>query len=247
MRRPVPPSLFVTATATDSGKTFVTRGLARSAARTGARVAALKPIETGVAPDPRDAVALALAAGRPELAHDPELYRALLPLAPYAVALESGEPPPDVPRLIARVRVLARESDVLLVEGAGGLLVPIDRDRTMADLAQALALPLLMIACDQLGVLSSVLTCVESALSRGLRVTAVILSQHGAASDDPSPRTNQRILQERLPFPVLSFPRCADDDDALADAVDRVGLIEALHAELRRQGSLRTPAPPAVD
>jgi dethiobiotin synthetase len=226
--------LFVTAVATDAGKTFITRSLARSAARAGARIAALKPIETGVDPDPRDAIALARAAGRPELAHAAGLYRAALPLAPYAVALDTGDAPPDVARLITRVRELAAGSDALLLEGAGGLLVPIDRHRTMADLALALDLPLLIAACDQLGVLSSVLTCVESALARGLRVAAVILSQHAVASGDPSPRTNQRVLQERLRFPVLCFPRCVDDDDALADAAERLGLSGALRAELGR-------------
>jgi len=228
---PVPvPSLFVTAVATASGKTFVARALTRSAARSGARVTALKPIETGLAPDPLDALALARAAGRPELAHAPGLYRAQLPLAPYAVALDHGEPPLEVPRLIARIRELAIGSDLLLVEGAGGLLVPLDRERTIADLALGLGLPLLIIACDQLGVLSSVLTCVESALARRLRVGAVILSQHAQLADDPSPRTNQRILQERLSCPVLCFPRCADDDDALADAAERIGVAEALYS-----------------
>jgi len=235
---PLPPSVFVSAVATDSGKTFVLRALTRSASRSGARVAALKPIETGVAPDPRDAIALARAAGRPELAHAPGLYRAALPLAPYAVALETDAQPPDVASLIARVRELAVGSDLLLVEGAGGLLVPIDRQRTIADLALGLGLPLLIIACDQLGVLSSVLSCVESAQARRLRVGAVILSQHAQLADDPSPRTNQRILQERLSCPVLRFPRCADDDDALADAAERIGLAAALHAELRQHPRL---------
>jgi dethiobiotin synthetase len=228
----LPPSLFISGVATDSGKTFLTRALTRSAARAGARVIALKPLETGVAPDPRDAIALARAAGRAELAHAPGLYRAALPLAPYAAALESDTQPPDVASLIARMRELALGGDLLLVEGAGGLLVPIDRQRTIADLALGLGLPIAIIACDQLGVLSSVLCCVESAQTRGLRVGAVILSQHAPLADDPSPRTNQRILQERLSCPVLRFPHCADDDDALADAVERIGLAATLQAEL---------------
>jgi dethiobiotin synthetase len=228
----IPPSLFVTAVATGSGKTYISRALTRSATRLGARVAALKPIETGVDPDPLDALALARAARRPELANAPGFSRAALPLAPYAVALESGAPALDLGALTASVHACAADSDLLLVEGAGGLLVPIDRERTMADLALGLGLPLLIIACDQLGVLSSVLTCVESARARQLRIGAVILSQHAALADDPSPRTNQRILQERLPYPVLCFPRCPDDDDALADAADQLGLTSALHRSL---------------
>ena len=230
MPAPLTPSLFVSAAATAAGKTYITRALARSSRRAGARVAALKPMETGVDPDPLDALALARAADRPEHARAAGLYRARLPLAPYAAAIEDGESPPSLPALITSVRALAVGSDVLLVEGAGGLLVPIDRERTMADLALGLALPVVLVAADQLGVLSSVLTCVESALARRLTVAAVILSQHAELAGDPSPRTNQRILQERLPCPVLCFPHCADDDDALADAAEQSGLIGALRS-----------------
>jgi dethiobiotin synthase len=198
------------------------------------RVAALKPLETGVEPDPLDALALAAAARRPELAHDPAFYRALLPVAPYAAALDTETDPPDFDRIVQRIRAIVAENEVVIVEGAGGLLVPLDRTRTTADLVRALGLPLAIVARDELGVLSSVLTCVESAVARGLRVAAVILSHHAPLGNDPSPRTNQRILQERLDCPVLHFPRCADDDDALADAAERVGLWPALQRSLAR-------------
>lgn len=228
------PSLFVSAVATGVGKTFISRALTRSCLRAAERIAALKPLETGVEPDPLDAMALAAAARRPELAHDPAFYRARLPLAPYAASLDSAIDPPDFDRIVQRIRALEAENDVLIVEGAGGLLVPMDRARTTADLVRALGLPLLIVARDELGVLSSVLTCVESAVARELRVAGVILSQHAPLANDPSPRTNQRILQERLDCPVLHFPRCADDDDALADAADRFGLWPALQRSLAR-------------
>jgi dethiobiotin synthetase len=225
----IPPlRLFVSAVGTGVGKTFLCRGLARSALRQGLRVAALKPLETGVDPDPLDALALARAARRPEHARDPAFYRAAPPLAPYAAALEGGAAAPDFDRIVRRIRELADEHDALIVEGAGGLLVPIDRARSTADLVGALELPIAIDARDELGVLSSVLTCVESARGRRLRVAAVILSQHATSPDDPSPRTNQRVLQERLECPVLHFPSCVDDDDALADLVDRTGLAAAL-------------------
>jgi dethiobiotin synthetase len=223
--------VFVSAIGTASGKTFVSRGLTRSIARRARRVAALKPFETGVAPDPLDARALAAACGRPDLADAPGLYRAALPLAPQAVALETGEPELDVDRLVARIRELGSGSDFLLVEGAGGLLVPLTARATVADLASRLELPLLIVARDQLGVLSSVLTCVESAERRDLAIAAVVLNQHAGDADnpsDPSPRTNRRILQERVRAPVLTFPACRDDDDALADAAEACGLTELI-------------------
>ena len=98
----------------------------------------------------------------------------------------------------------------------------------MADLALELGLPLLVVAPDQLGVLSSVLTCVESARLRRLDVLAIVLNDGLAQPDDPSVRTNRRVLHERLELPVIAFPFCPDDDDALAAATERCGLAELL-------------------
>jgi dethiobiotin synthase len=219
---------FISGVSTAVGKTFVTRALARALGREavpGRAPVAVKPIETGLAGDAGDAAALARACGRPELARAPGLYRAALPLAPFAVALETGTAPPHLEQLADRIRELARPGDHLLVEGAGGLLVPLDGQRDVADLCAALQLPLLLVARDELGVLSNVLTCVESARARKLAVAAVVLSSFAAREDDPSPRTNRRILEARLGLPVLPFPRCKDDDDALADAAERCGLL----------------------
>jgi dethiobiotin synthetase len=218
-------SCFFSGVSTAVGKTFCARGLTRALARSGCAPVALKPVETGVSPDPADAIALARACGRSELARAPGLYRAALPLAPYAVTLETGTAVPDLAALVACIEGLASGAGALVVEGAGGLLVPLDAHHDMADLARALALPLLLVARDELGVLSSVRTCVESARARQLRVAAVILSAHADNDGDLSPRTNRRILEQRLALPVLSFPRCADDDDALADAAERCGLL----------------------
>ncbi len=228
MSEPVGSGWFVTGVGTGIGKTFISRALTRALAASGRSVAAIKPLETGVASDPLDARALARACGRPELATAPGLYRVAPPLAPHAATLEGAAPPPDPGLLAHRVRELSSGADRLIVEGAGGLLVPLDARRTIADLARALALPLLIVAPDRLGVLSDVLTCVESATARGLTVAAVILSQHQHEPDDPSRRTNRRILQRRLPSPVLTFPSCLDDDRALADAARHCGLLAAL-------------------
>lgn len=227
------PRVFITSTATGAGKTFLTRGIARSLRRSGRRPLALKPLETGVSPDPLDAIALARACDRSDLANAPGFARAELPLAPYAAALEAAAPPPRVEHLRAAIRNLEPTGDCLLVEGAGGLLVPIDERDTMAELAVALDLPLLVIAPDRLGVLSDVLTCVEAAHARQLKVLAVILASHARVAGDPSSRTNVRILAERLPCPVLTLPASADDDDALADAVDGAGITALLGASAR--------------
>jgi dethiobiotin synthetase len=215
---------FVTGTGTGVGKTFVARGVAHSLLRRGKAPIALKPIETGVLTTPQDAVSLARACGRHDLAHDPAFYREALPLAPYAVSLETGRPGPDLGRLAQRVRELSRDAESTWVEGAGGLLVPIDEHATMADFALALALPLLLVTSDRLGVLSHVLTCVESAEQRGLTIACVVLVRH-ASLDDGTAATNRLILERRLRCPTFAFPNCDDDDAALADAVDASRLL----------------------
>ena len=219
--------LFVTGTGTGVGKTFATRALARALVRDGGRrVAALKPLETGCDPEPLDALALARACGRPELAHHRGLYRVAPPLAPYAATLEGHPAPPDPEQLAVTCRHLAREADVILVEGAGGILVPLDGTRDLADFARCLGLPIVLVARDALGVLSHVLTAVDSLRLRALDLAGVVLMPPPSGPADPSRATNARILADRLaPAWIVPFPPCADDDDALADTATTSGLL----------------------
>lgn len=210
-------SLFLTATGTDCGKTWLCRGLARALSRRGLRVAALKPIETGVTTHAHDAHALAAAAGAPALATLPGLVRLAPATSPLLAARLTEASLPSVHDLADTVRRHLVGSDVALVEGAGGLLVPLEAPHTIADLIAALALPLALVGRDALGTLSHVLTAYESAERRALPVQAIVLTR-GPWSRDATVGTNQALLAERLPVPVLLFPETRDDDDALADA-----------------------------
>lgn len=221
-------AFFVSGVGTGVGKTFVSRALLRALQRGGRRAWGLKPLETGVDPDPLDALALARCSARPELAHAPGLYRVRPPLAPYAATLAGAPPPPSITELAQRIRTQLHGADIAIVEGAGGLLVPLDSEHTFAELAQELGYPLLLVAPDRLGVLSDTLACAEAAAARQLTVAAVILSQHAPSDDDPSVLTNARILAERIAAPVVRFPPCDDDDDALARAASHCGLLAAL-------------------
>jgi dethiobiotin synthetase len=220
--------LFVTSSGTAAGKTYVTRALARALVVRGQRVAALKPIETGCTPHALDAAALAAAVRSPGLAESASFYRAALPLAPYAVELVSGQAAPDLSAIVGHVRAHESLYDWILIEGAGGLLAPIDRSTSMAELAKRLSYPLLLVAPDRLGVLSYVLTAAESALSRGLTIRAVVLTQLDRDPPEASFQTNAAILRARLSLPVLHFPFIADDDDALAAAAVSCGLLRLL-------------------
>jgi len=219
--------LFVTGVGTGVGKTYVTRGLTAALVAAGRKVAALKPLETGFSdPERSDATALARAAGRPELHADAGFYRARAPLSPYAATLGGEPPPPPLRALVDAVHRGARGCELTLVEGVGGLLVPIDARATAAELAAALGLPLLLVAPNALGVLSSVLTTAECARARSIEVRAVVLVDPPAGSADPSVQTNARIVDERLGVPVFEFPRVeAGDDAALAAAASASGLL----------------------
>ena len=223
--RGIGDGVFVTGTSTGVGKTFVARGLARALVRRGLRVAAVKPIETGCDPDPLDALALARACGRPELAGAPGFYRAAPPLSPRAIAHEGGSVPPDVTTLAARVDRAVGEASFAIVEGAGGLFVPLTRSSDTSELVAALGLPALLVARDRLGVLSDVLAVVRAAPAG--TISNVILTRHSAEDADPSQRSNAVILAERG-LSVLVFAETDDDDEALAREAERSGLADAV-------------------
>jgi dethiobiotin synthetase len=221
--------IFVSGTGTGIGKTFVARAIAAALHASGKRIAALKPIETGCSEGvARDSQALARASGRPELADFRGFYRSELALSPYAAALEASASPPSVPTLVDAVHHAARGSELTLVEGAGGLFVPIDARDTIAELVAALGLPLLLVAQNSLGVLSVALSTAECARARGIELRAVVLVDQRADQQDLSTRTNARILDERLGAPVFEFPYTEDDDTALSIAASTSGLMAAV-------------------
>jgi len=207
--------LFVTATGTEVGKTWVTRGLALALRARGQDVLALKPFETGVVDGrARDAADLERAS-RPSSA---SFYRVPPPLAPYAATLE-GHEAPDLDA-IAKELAAAR-ADVVLAEGAGGIAVPLSAEDDVRDFLRRLEWPVLLVTKDALGVLSHTLTAVS--YGAGLEIAAVVLVRHDQAR---SQTTNRRILEERIAPPVGVIASNDGRDDAVRDAVERSGLVE---------------------
>lgn len=202
--------LFVSGTGTGVGKTHVVRAMTIALRAAGEAVVALKPIETGCDPDPVDALALAEACGRPDVAHDPGFYRARPALAPFAVEL-LGEPAIDTGAVLDAICAYLAEPQHVLVEGAGGILVPLDSSRTMAELALELGLPVVLVSIDALGTLSHTLSAVECAQRRGLDVGAVVVRQ--PRETDRSIANNVDILRRRLDVPVHRFPHVETLDE----------------------------------
>jgi len=197
------PGLFISATGTGVGKTHVTVTLAR-ALKQRYRVAAVKPFETGCTPLAQDALALAQACDQPALAACPAFYRAALARAPWAVTLETNFKPPDLMAIRAALQQILANHEFTLVEGAGGLLVPLDADTLIADFIGLLNLPLILVAPDELGTISHTIAAVEAARARQLEVLAIVLSESRAESAIAS---NRDVLQTYLSIPVyrLSF------------------------------------------
>jgi dethiobiotin synthase len=225
--------LFVGSTGTSEGKSVVTCALAAALRQSGLRIAALKPIETGCAPLAEDAEALARACEDPSLVQRPGFFRARMPASPYAVELEGEQPAPTVADLKRALLEVAKDYQGVLVEGAGGLFVPINRKELIVDFVHSLGLPVLLVATDRLGVLSHVLSAVEAATQRGLRIAAVVLNRNSELASDEAVRTNRMILAERLECPVLNFPSLAQrTQTTLAEAASSTGLLRVALSEL---------------
>lgn len=171
--------VFVTGTDTGVGKTSVAAAIARLLRNRGIDVGVMKPVETGIA-DPQlpgpDASLLAWAAGCDD---PPELFapcRFRLPVAP-ALAAEKDGARIAVPELVAAARELARRHDIVLVEGAGGLMVPLAGGLLIADLVQQLGARLLIVARSDLGTLNHTLLTVFAARQMEIPLAGVIINR----------------------------------------------------------------------
>lgn len=219
--------LFVTGTDTGVGKTTVACAILAAARARGLRVDAIKPVETGCQPDaggarhPADAAALARAALGDDAAPRAVLtFRA--PLAP-SVAAELEGAAIDVELVERGVRALRqRRPDLFLVEGAGGLLVPLTDSVDMAALAGSLALPLLIVARDSLGTINHTLLTIEAARKRQLPIAGVVLSASVPGTSARDAERNALEISRRGGAPVLGlFPHQSDlSPAALARAAE---------------------------
>ena len=205
-----PPRFFVTGTDTGVGKTQASRALLSLMADAGLQPRPFKPYESGCASlrRPADAVALKEAA-RSELPLDticPHRYR--LPLAPGIAAEREGRES-RWERTLEAFRSVGQGACV--VEGAGGLFVPLDPAHDVIDLITTLRLPVLLVARAGLGTLNHTALSLEALAARKVTVAAVLLSRSSAAKD-PSERDNGRLIAERHGLPVLGpVPYVLDD------------------------------------
>jgi dethiobiotin synthetase len=198
--------IFITGTDTGVGKTFVAASLATFLRDRGFRVGVMKPAETGC-PEmngslmPQDALRLKEASGAAEPLELICPYRFAEPLAPSIAAERAGERI-DVDRLLATFGEIAGRYDVTLVEGAGGLMVPLLPSYTYADFARVLKLPLVVVAANKLGVINHLLLTVEHASCKGLLILGYVLNCL-SAEISLAAETNREVLSGLTGVPCL--------------------------------------------
>jgi dethiobiotin synthetase len=216
--------LFITGTDTGVGKTYVTALIARTLASAGKRVGVYKPVASGCEPTggelvSDDAVTLWNAANRPgDLAKVcPQRFRA--PLAPHLAARAEGRSV-DAGLLRSGLDVWLAASDIVLVEGVGGLMSPVTEEEYVADLACDFGFPLLVVSRDRLGTIHQTLTTLIAAATfgEGLDVAGVVLNELPSSAGDPSIATNRAELEARAVPPVLA--KLGPNAQGFADAVD---------------------------
>jgi dethiobiotin synthetase len=214
--------LLVTGTDTGVGKTLVTAAIAAALAARGTRIGVAKPAETGCRLRggvlyPEDAATLAAAAGSPEPLELVCPYRFADPLAP-ALAAERAGSTIDLDALVTALRQRAAALDLLLVEGAGGLLVPLTRSATYADLATALAAQVLLVVGSRLGAINHALLTLAALETRALPIRGYVLNRLNDDADLAT-ETNGPLLRALTPVPCLGELPWLADAGALLSAL----------------------------
>jgi dethiobiotin synthetase len=211
--------LLVTGTDTGVGKTMIAAALVRALRARGVRALGFKPAETGVASGhPLDSEVLALASGEPNVLARP-LLQLPEPLAPAVAAERAGVTlnPDDIE---ARIRRLREDGYAVVVEGAGGVMVPLSWGYTVLDLAQACDLDAVVVARAGLGTLNHVAMTVMILRSHQIPIRGIVLNGRSAAPD-LAESTNPAILSRMLHgVRIIEVPQ--DPSEAPIDAAARI-------------------------
>ncbi|MEC9091841.1 MAG: dethiobiotin synthase [Planctomycetota bacterium] len=201
--------LFITGTDTEVGKTFVTSIIARSLVSAGKNVGVYKPVASdcireGEEVHSSDAIALWESAGRPLTLNDvcPQKFEA--PMAPHLAAKAEGKSV-DSDLLRSGIGVWEDRCDIILVEGAGGLMSPVTDDEYFADLAYDYGYPLIVVVPNVLGCINHAMqTLITASTFRdGLNIGGIVLNDVRTSEGDASVTTNEAEIAKRSLVPIL--------------------------------------------
>ena len=203
-------AIFITATGTDVGKTFVVASLIRLLRQMGRTVDAIKPIVSGydatlaAASDPGVLIGALGVPFSPEAVDRVSPWRFRAAVAPDLAARREGRSI-DVDAVVAYCqRAIERRRDILLIEGVGGIMVPLDEHRTILDVMMALGVPLILVTGSYRGTISHTLTALDSLFRRDLNVLATIVNETPGSS---IPLGDVVASIGRFTDPVIGLPR----------------------------------------
>ena len=221
--------VFVTGTDTEVGKTVVAAALAAVLRERGCNPGVMKPVATGCRfvgghPEGDDTLCLleSSGAGDPLTLVTPYAYEPAV--APTVAAALAGREI-ELNAIMQAYHQLALNHDVMVVEGIGGLMVPLGRGTTVVDMARELGLPLIIVARSSLGTINHTLLTVHAAETAGLDVAAVVLNRFSPDANDVVVRNNPREIAARVSAPVVTLAEAEDVDIAQAQLGSAVELV----------------------
>lgn len=230
--------IFITGTDTGVGKTLVTAALAWSVNELGLNVGVMKPVETGVAPGrPSDAVRLARAARVSDSLDLVRPYTFRLPVAPLAAA-RAERRPIRIATIVKAYHQLQSQHEVVLVEGAGGLHVPITATIDVLDLIEKLTAPVVVVGRTGLGGVNHAMLTLNALRARGIPILALVLNRTvpvKTAVARRQERSTLELLRGCAGVPVIGpFPYRAGIDARFDQAVEAM----AANSEMKKLTSL---------
>lgn len=217
---------FITATDTGVGKTIIAGAVAKALIFLGLKTAVMKPIETGCTRVntmlmPSDGLFLKNISGMNETINivTPCMYEQ--PLAPLAASEIEGRAV-DLNGIFEAYDKLSSKYDAMVVEGVGGLYVPILKDYFVSDLAKQMKLPLIIVARPTLGTINHTLLTIHYALSKGIDIAGIVLNHSSEPEANIAEETNQQTLQGVTEVPIIgNFPFVQDFDK---ETIDRTAI-----------------------
>lgn len=219
--------IFITGTDTGVGKTIVSAAIIRALVKNGIKVGVMKPVETGCARTeirgenesliPSDGMFLKEMAEMDDAIDLIVPVRYEHPLAPM-VAADLENRPVDLDRIYRTYHILSEKYEFMIVEGAGGLLVPITRIKNkkkkayyMSDLIKDLKIPMIIVTRPVLGTINHTLLTINESIREGINVVGIVINYSYKAENNAAEKTNPDVLRELCPVPILGILPYVED------------------------------------
>ncbi|OGW37182.1 MAG: dethiobiotin synthase [Nitrospirae bacterium GWC2_56_14] len=199
--------LFITGTDTGVGKTYVAAGIAKALRSAKIDVGVMKPVETGCRPRsgkliPRDAEALIRAAAVRDPLSLVNPYRFQAPVAP-SVAAQIERKTINPGKILRSFKTLSQRHRFMIVEGAGGIMVPLAQGYLFLDLAEALGLPVLIVARPGLGTINHTLLTIDALRSRRMMIAGIVINDGQGGQQGLAEATSPAVIEELSGVPII--------------------------------------------